>query len=59
VALEGPHHLRETVRQLRPHQAAAHQQRGEVGLVAEPLGQLQPAAEERLQVDVYDRFLLT
>jgi hypothetical protein len=59
VALERPHHLRETVRQLWPHQAAAHQQRCEVRLVAESLGELQPAAEERLEVNVYDRFLLT
>jgi hypothetical protein len=47
------------VRQLWPHQAAAHQQTGEVRLVAESLGEPQSAAEQRLEVDVYDRLLLT
>ena len=59
VTVEGQQRLRDAVRQLGPHQAAAHAQRGEVSLVAESLGELQAAAEDRPRVEIYDRVLLT
>jgi hypothetical protein len=45
--------------QLWPHEPAAHAQRGEVRLVPKPLGELQAPAEQTLDIDFYDRVLLT
>ena len=63
-ALEAEQLLGDLVRQLGPDQPAAHAERGEVRLVAEPLEQLRGAAgqrarvEQRLQVELYDRAAL-
>jgi hypothetical protein len=45
--------------QLRPHKPAAHAQRGEIRLVTEALGELQAPAQQTLDIDFYDRVLLT
>ena len=65
VALEGQQHLGHAVGQLGTHHPAADADRREVGLVAEALGELEPAAHQRsrveqsLQIDFYHWVLLT
>jgi hypothetical protein len=59
VALERQQHPRKPVGQLEPDQAAADADAGEVSLVAEPLNELEATAQQTLQVDFYDRPLLT
>ena len=65
VALEGQHHLRELVGQLGPDTPATDAHGREVGLVANSLSELEPAADQRpgieqsLQIDIYHGVLLT
>src|ERR1019366_9763874 len=59
VALNGPQHLRHPVWQLGAGEATSHAQRGEIRLVSESLGELAPAGDDRPEVGVYDRVLLT
>jgi hypothetical protein len=59
VALECQQHLRQLVGQLRADEAAADADSGEVRLVAEALDELQSTAQQSLEIDFYDRPLLT
>jgi hypothetical protein len=59
VALERQQHLRQLVWPLGAEEATADADRGEVCLVPDALGELQAAAEQPLEIEVYDRPLLT
>jgi hypothetical protein len=59
VALERQQHLSQLARPLEADEATADADRGEVCLVTDALGELQTASEPPLEIEVYDRPLLT